>query len=141
LTEAEKTQYVFEFPKWVRSKEISTSKIFTCDLGINLERPFPEEDRVWSLWANQNCKDYDLFLTLIFDEEAHSSLLGFTGADLSSQGCFTMEAFDTGIACEYKLLANGGNFGVLFSGEFTPVFYNTEWKRSSIWKPSFSWWN
>lgn len=140
ITEDERLQYVFEFPKWVRTRTIETSKIFTCDMAINLERPFPEEEKVWSLWANQNCKDFDLLLTVIFDKDAEDSLLGFTGADLSSKGCKTMKDFSTAIACEYELKANGGNFGVLFSGKFAPVYYFTEWKKSSTWKPYFSWW-
>ena len=60
---------------------------FTCDADIRLEIPFPQESRIWALWAAQNCKDYDLLLTVTLDSESLNNLIGYTGANLTEKGC------------------------------------------------------
>ena len=57
--------------------------IFTCDSDIRLETPFPEQNLLWALWANQNCKDFDLLLTIVLDTGIEKNLVGYLGADLS----------------------------------------------------------
>ena len=78
--------YIGRFPDWVDSQRMSET-IFTCDSDIRLDIPFPEEKRIWALWANQNCKDFDLLLTVTLDSESLNNLLGYTGADLTEKGC------------------------------------------------------
>ena len=88
--------------------------IFTCDSDIRLEIPFPDEQRIWALWANHDCKDFDLILTVTLDSETLNNLIGYTGADLTEKGCIYTQWFDDIIACEFKLIANSDNFAILF---------------------------
>merc|ERR1712051_100537 len=79
-------EYIGKFPDWVDTQRMGET-IFTCDSEIRLEIPFPEEERIWALWANQNCKDFDLILTVTLDSETLNNLIGYTGADLTEKGC------------------------------------------------------
>lgn len=120
---------------------MTAESIFSCDSEIVLERPFNGEERVWSLWADQNCKEFDLMLTVVFNPDAFNSLLGYTGASLSGKGCVELSSFEGVLACEYEIKANNdAKFGLLFNGEFAPVYYTTEWVLSSSFVPAFNWW-
>jgi hypothetical protein len=68
-----------------------------------------------AFWAQQDCKDYDLILTVMLDDVAEANLVGYVGADLSSKGCVLADYWGEGVyACEYELLASGDPFGILF---------------------------
>lgn len=135
-----KDQYAAEFPAWVESQEMSSS-IFTCDSDIRVDHPFTDDDRMWALWAQQDCRDFDLILTVLLDEEARANLAGWIGADLTEKGCVSADHFNEGVvACEFDLPARGNKFGMLFSGGFIPVFYTVEWRLAENWVPAFNWW-
>ena len=86
--------------------------------------------------AGHSCDGYDLLLTLVFDEQAEQSFQGFAGADLTNQGCSKNPPFESAIACEFRVKAGKKEkLGVLFVGEFSPVFYSSVWERSSSWQP------
>jgi len=94
-----------------------------------------------AIWANQDCKDFDLLLTVMFDAVSEANLVGYVGAEISDKGCVLADYWGEGVfACEYKLPARGEPLGILFQGGFRPIFYTTEWTVASSWIPAFSWW-
>ena len=117
-----------------------TASIFTCNSDVRIDLPFPEDNRLWALWASHDCSDFDLILTVVLNKATQDDFLGFVGADLSKKGCVDVYWFENTIACEFVLNSRGENFGILFEGGFTPVFYTTEWVRASAWIPAYSWW-
>ena len=81
-----------------------------------------------------------MILTVVFDPEALQNLVGYTGADLSENGCKAMKhSYQTAI-CQFDLKANGSNFGILFQGGYNPLFYKITWKETFTWTPAFDWW-
>jgi len=126
------------FPRWVKLQS-KTPSALSCDSGINISRPYPNEPLVWAFWAGHDCEDYTLLVTVVFSDEAIAQLKGFYGADLSSTGCFTY-SFNDLLGCEFEIKEAGRGFGLLFVGEFTPVFYLTKWKKAKDWTDSFNWW-
>lgn len=120
-------KYEEEFPAWVESENMNES-IFTCDSDVRITHPFPEDDRMWALWAQQDCSAFDLVLTVLLNQEAEVNLIGWIGADLTDKGCVKADHLSEDvIACEFELLAGGDKFGMLFSGGFIPTFYTQEW--------------
>ena len=109
---------------------------------MRVEKPFPEDDRMWALWANQNCRDFDLTLSIFLDREAEDNFVGVTGAEPTEKGCYQAIGLDDDTTiCEYKLISGGSNFGMLFTGGFKPVFYALDWNLTTVWRPSLDdWW-
>ena len=80
-------------------------------------------------------------MTIVLNTGIEKNLVGYLGAELSDQGCISVEYLaESVITCQYLLKARGNNFGILFQGGFTPIFYTVEWVRSAAYVPSFSWW-
>jgi len=122
-----KSEYEEAFPDWVESQNMGAS-IFTCDSDVRITHPFPEDDRIWAIWAQQDCSAFDLVLTVLLNQEAEVNLIGWVGADLTDKGCVkAAHLSEDVIACEFELLAGGDKFGMLFSGGFIPTFYTVEW--------------
>jgi len=86
IEEATLTQYVTDFAGWVDNQKMNPNE-FSCDSDIRLELPFPEDQRMFAIWANHDCTDYTLFLTLLIDEDEQRNLVGYNGAELSDKGC------------------------------------------------------
>lgn len=120
------SEYIKQFPRWVKQQEM-TESIFSCDSDIRIDHPFPEENSLWSLWADHNCKDYNLLLTLVMDQEVVDKVLGWVGVKGSKASCSQAYIYDGALACEFELAPGSHNFGVLLSGGFSPIFYMTEW--------------
>lgn len=97
---------------------------------------------MWAIWASQNCKDFDLTITLVFDERAINNLVGFVGDDngTTDNPCSNNYFFEDVVVCKYTIKALSANFGLLFQGGFSPVFYETEWSVSDTFVPDFNWW-
>ena len=127
------------FPSWVDSLK-QESSVWTCDSDIRVTHPFEEEKRLWALWASQDCSDYDLHLTVVLSSAQQDLNVMQYGAELSEKQCYELSAYSDAIACEFVLKAGGGNFGLLFNGEFDPVFYEQEWILVQTFAPAFSWW-
>merc|ERR1712079_190975 len=97
--------YQDEFTSWVDNQSMSSS-IFTCGSDVRIEHPFPEDDRMWALWADQDCSDFDLILTVIMDEQAENNLIGWIGADLADRKCVKADYWSEGvIACDFEIKA------------------------------------
>ena len=132
--------YKDEFPGWVNDQGLPES-IFACDTDIRIDRPFPEDERIWSLWAHQNCKEFDMILTVFLDEPAYANMRGYIGAEETERGCSRVEYLGPEITqCEFELKARGSKFGMLFSGGFMPIFYEVDWKLAETYVPVFNWW-
>ena len=58
--------YVQDFPRWVKEQRMDES-IFSCDSDIRIAHPYPDEDGLWALWADHDCSEYDLVLTIVMD--------------------------------------------------------------------------
>ena len=74
-----------------------SSSIFTCDSDVRIDRPYPEDDRMWALWAYQDCTDFDMILTVILDEVAQANLIGYLGVEETETGCFKADYLAPGI--------------------------------------------
>ena len=117
------------------------SSVFSCDSDIRIDHPFPKDERMWALWAAQNCRDYDLLITVMLDEMAVNKMIGYVGADLTDKGCVRAPHYGDVQACEFNIKARTRNFGILFAGGFSPVFYVTEWQEDALsWQPAWDWW-
>jgi len=132
-------KYVESFPKWVEKQRMDKDS-FSCDSDIRISFPDRDENGVWAFWAAHNCEDYTLLLTVVLDEEAINKLVGYYGAPLSSKGCTEVKAFSGAVACEFDLKMTNEGFGMLFAGNFTPIFYLTDWEKTKGWADSFIWW-
>jgi len=121
------TKYVTDFTGWVDNQKINKNE-FSCDSDIRLELPFPEDERMFAIWANHDCQDYTLYLTLLIAEDEQRNLVGYNGAELSRKGCVQADTWSSGmLACEFELPASGDNFGILFKGGVAGVFYTQDW--------------
>ena len=133
-------EYKRIFPDWVNAQEIAAS-VFTCDVEVRISHPWPQEKSMTAIWAQQDCLNYDMVLTAIFDAEVDENLLGFTGAELSNKGCTKATYWGEGVfACEYILKARALPLGILFKNGFNPIFYTTEWRVTENFVPAYSWW-
>ena len=82
-----------------------------------------------AFWAAQDCKDWDLYLTLVTDTDTSEMVLAIHGAELSlRRGCYETSLVDEVVACEFLLPHGGHNFSVLFQGGFHPIWYEYEWE-------------
>ena len=94
-----------------------------------------------AVWATQDCSDWDLYLTLVFEEDTLDMGLHYTGAEPSlRRGCYQTIWFDTAYACEFYLPHSGENFGLLFYGGFHPIWYEFEWEYAPAWESVFGQW-
>ena len=133
-------RYTFDFTEWVYEQEM-TESIFACDADTRIDHPWPNDTRMTALWATQNCKDFDMLLTVMFDDATFEHMVGYVGADLSEKGCLVADYWGKDVyACEYVLHARGDPLGILFKGGFRPVFYTHEWTVTEKWVPAFNWW-
>lgn len=123
-------EYSQRFPNWVEEQDLFSS-IFVCDSDVRIDHPFINDERMWSLWASQDCSDYDLLLTVILSRETDQDLVGFFGVDIDKSDCREAALFEDSIACEITLKKDE-KFGMLFQGGFTPVYYTTEWKTNEV---------
>lgn len=113
-----------EFPIWVTQQTMEAG-VFACGADIRIELPKPDYKQFTALIANHDCTNHILFVTVVFDETAKDNFLGYVGAKLSKKSCFKTGIFDDVVACEFELVPDGDNLGILFKGGFTPVFYAT----------------
>lgn len=132
-------EYKAVFPEWVESQQIQTGAIYVCDADVRVDRPFIDDDRMWSIWASQNCKGYDLMLTLILSQEADFNMVGYIGVDEDDVTCRDTTFFDNTVSCEFRIDFED-KFGVLFTGGFMPVFYTTEFVKTKEPETAYSWW-
>lgn len=116
------------------------SSIFSCDRDIRIDHPFPEEPSLWALWADHDCKDYNLLLTLVMDQEVVDKVLGWVGVKGSKAKCSQAFIYDGALACEFTLKPSSHNFCVLLSGGFSPIFTMTEWIKNENWSDTFNFW-
>ena len=112
--------------------------MFTCDLTVGIEQILDSE--AWGFWANHDCSEYTLYLTVVMDEETRGNLLSVEGPALSDKGCVDEDRLGGVTACEFKIEAGSDNLGLLFENEFRPVFYTAEWESDSPWLPASGWW-
>ena len=115
------------------------SSIFTCDSDVRVEHPFIEDDSMWALWAGQDCKDYDLKLTVVLTKETDQNNIGYYGAELDGDTCRETLYFKGAISCVFTVKSDS-KFGMLFKGGFSPVYYTTEWVRDADYESALSWW-
>ena len=114
-----------KFSEWVYS-HVMTKSPFTCNSDVRIDLPEPDDSRFFALWAEHDCDDYDLLLTVVLDARTVENFVGYVGADMSQKGCVPVFWFEETVACEFDLKA-GNPFAILFAGGFTPVFYTTKW--------------
>ena len=57
-----------------------------CRFEVDRLTPFPEkEGDMWALWANHDCLNWEVTLTMIMDEQARSNILASTGIMFADQ--------------------------------------------------------
>ena len=87
-----------------------------------------DDTEYMALWAANTCSDWDLYLTIVADDDTGKHALAYAGADLSERrGCYETMQEDVG-ACEFYMPHGGDNFGVLFSGGFHAIWHEHEWE-------------
>ena len=106
---------------------------FFCNHDVRIDFPFDDTEYM-SLWANHDCSDWDLYLTLIADSDTFNMGLTFTGAETSlRRGCYDIYQLEKIGACEFYLPHGGDNFAVLFEGGYHSVWYEYEWDYNPEW--------
>ena len=114
------------FDDWVK-EEVPRSGRFHCGLDIRVDFPFDDTEYM-ALWAANTCSDWDLYLTIVADDDTGKHALAYAGAELSKRrGCYETMQEDVG-ACEFYMPHGGDNFGVLFSGGFHAIWHEHEWE-------------
>lgn len=111
------------------------SRGWTCKNTLFVDYPFGED--YMAVWSNHDCKNYDLYLTLLMDIEAVNGYLMHVGQDLSTNGCYeTYQEYDWNgdnealYECEFHIPARSDNFAVLFLGT-QELYYTERWERVS----------
>ena len=113
--------------------------MFHCDKDVRVDFPFDDTEYM-ALWAGQDCKDWDLYLTIVGDQETGNLAVHYTGAEPSlRRGCYDVYDLDVG-ACEFYLPHAGDNFGILFAGGFHSIWYEYEWVYNPTWNSWFGGW-
>jgi len=139
LNKTKLQSYMRRFPTWV-TKQNMTASMWSCDSDVRIDHPFPEEPSVFAFWAAHNCNNYSLLLTVVFSTQAMTRLAGYYGASMTQNGCSKAANFGDSYACEFELKTRT-NFGLLFSGGFTPIFYLTEWHaKEQTWINTIKFW-
>lgn len=117
---------IASFEDWVGEQEQRAGRFF-CGQDIRLDFPFDDTEYM-ALWASHNCADWDLYLTIVGDEEMEAHALAEVGANLSlRRGCYN--PFEGVIACEFLIPHGAENkFGILFQGGFHAIWYEHEWE-------------
>ena len=109
---------------------------FHCGHDIRIDFPFDDMEYM-ALWAGHTCSDWDLYLTVIADEDTSKHAIMYTGAEPSNRrGCYDTFYEDVG-ACEFYMPHGGDNFGILLSGGFHPIWHETEWEYNPQWNSWF----
>ena len=72
-----------EFIEYLKDQKAVRDGFF-CDLRIELKQSFVRQD-YWALWANHDCKDWDLLITMLMSEEAIKALVHMEGVLLADQ--------------------------------------------------------
>ena len=118
-----------------------TQSIFSCDGDVRVDHPISEDYQMWALWAAQDCSNYDMIITVLFDDYTYVNARGYVGADLSKRRCGRADYLGDGMnVCEFEMPAGSDNFGILFSGGFQPIYYVVDWRVSMNRSPSFDYW-
>ena len=120
--------------KWVDERKWSQG-LFACDGEVDISNPFPLDNSMYALFAAHDCLEYDLILQVTLDAAQVNNYIGHYGADFTENLCQRANYLNQGIViCEYELLAQGHNFGILFSGGYSPIAYTLKWiKRDDGW--------
>lgn len=94
-----------------------------------------------ALWAAHDCTDWDLYLTVVADDDTSDFAIHYTGAEPSlRRGCYDTVWFDDVGACEFYLPHGGDNFAILFGGGFHAIWYEYEWEYAPAWDSWFGGW-
>ena len=113
--------------------------MFHCGLDVRLDFPFDDTEYM-ALWAAQDCSDWDLYLTVVYEEETHDITVAYFGAEKSERrGCYWtwwQNRVDA-MACEFVLPHGGDNFGILFAGGFHGIWHEYEWEYNPGWESWF----
>ena len=61
---------------------------FFCNSDVRVDFPF-DDNEYMALWAAHDCKDWDLYLTVVADEETAGLAITWEGAEESDRkGCY-----------------------------------------------------
>lgn len=127
------------FEDWVQEQEMRAGR-FHCGHDVRVDFPF-EDAEYMALWAAHDCTDWDLYLTVVVEEETSDLALAYTGAEPSTRrGCYETYWFEGVYACEFYLPHGGDNFGLLFAGGFHAIWHEYEWEYNSGWESWFGDW-
>ena len=130
---------ISSFEDWVQDQELRSGR-FYCNSDVRVDFPF-DDDEYMALWAAHDCSDWDLYLTVVVDEESADLSVAWSGAEPSDRkGCYETSWFDDVYACEFYLPHGGDKFGLLFAGGFHAVWHELEWDYNPGWNSIFGGW-
>ena len=87
---------------------------FYCSKDVRLDFPYDEIEYM-AFWASHDCKDWDLYLSLIMDQRVADFTLTYAGAEPSPRrGCYETYSIGQLSVCEFYLPNEGDKFGILF---------------------------
>ena len=120
-------ELVDKFYIWAAEQRINTG-LLACRFEINRATPFEEWPELWSLWANHDCDNWGVRLTLIMERETTEDVVAFTGLNYSKKGCTKIETTSATLdQCEFEILPGAQNFALFIKGGFRPVWFEYEW--------------
>ena len=107
--------YIDVFPEWAANQSFKGG--FFCRFEMERAVPFVERaDEMWAIWANHDCSNWEVMLTLVMTRETTGDVIATAGFDQSNMDCERLgedgeSALDQ---CEYKMKVNSENFALLF---------------------------
>ena len=104
-----------EFIEFLKDQKVVRDGFF-CDLRIELKQQLIRQDNYWYLWANHDCKDWDLLITILMSEDAIKALVHMEGVILTDQvNCLTKQTQANSLySCQFKIKPASDNLGLLF---------------------------
>ena len=77
---------VSSFEDWVKEQEMRSGRFF-CNSDVRIDFPF-EDPEYMALWAAHDCKDWDLYLTVVFEPETLDLVVFYSGELSDRKGCY-----------------------------------------------------
>lgn len=78
--------YIKWFPIWAKDQHFKSG--LSCHFEIDNETPFPDrEGDLWAIWANHDCFNWEVILTIILDTEVSENVIANAGILLTENGC------------------------------------------------------
>ena len=88
------------------------------------------EHELWAIWANHDCVEWKVKLTLIMQAETSDSVIAVSGLEDGEKVPCQRVVTKLGRALDYCTISIGpkqDNFALLFKNGFQPIWYEEEW--------------